>query len=99
VLLELSGSFPQGGRLEFADDFLNESCFQLTIDSTSVQPEWRLDEIDASKRITTEGAFRSKLIEMIIEAEKQGNDNEANRLRNALFYGLDALSGRQIMPR
>jgi len=99
VLLELSGSFPQGGRLEFAEDFLNESCFQLTIDSTSVQPEWRLEEIYISKRITTEGAFRSKLIDMITYAEEQGNDKEANQLRNALFYGLDALSGRQIIPR
>jgi DNA repair exonuclease SbcCD nuclease subunit len=99
ALVSLSGSYPQGSRIEFAEDFLNDACFQLTIDTSSIQPEWNLDEIDGSKQITTEGAFRSKLIEMISDAEMRGNNDEVNKLRNALFYGLDALNGRQIIPR
>ncbi|MCF7810170.1 DNA repair exonuclease [bacterium] len=99
ALVNLSGSFPQGSRIEFDEDFLNDSCFQLTIDTSSVQPEWCLDEIDDLKKITTEGAFSTRLMELISTAEARGDEYQVIKLRNALFYGLDALNGRQIMPR
>ena len=99
ALMKLEGVCPYGIRLNFAQEFLNESCFHLRIDTTAVQPEWVLEEEKQTGMLTTESVFRSRMKKMIDDAAAHNDIDEETRLRNALFYGLDALHGRQIMPR
>ena len=105
ALVELEGTYPQGSRLTFGDDFPGDACFHLRIDSSAVRPEWELDEVEKQPLEavrpprTTEGIFRMRLRQMIGEAAEKGDQEEVTRLQNALFYGLDALHSRPITPR
>ncbi|MFH0765950.1 MAG: hypothetical protein V2A61_05990, partial [Calditrichota bacterium] len=97
--VELSGVFPSGSRILWGDDFIRNTCFHLRMDSSAVRPEWNLNEDDFTHPKTTEAIFRQRLKELIEEASGRGDDNEAARLQNALFYGLDALHSQPILPR
>ena len=99
VLVELEGTYPQPNRMVFSEDFLMNACFHLTIETSGVKPEWDIDDEDKLEKRTTEGLFRMRLREMIERAEEQDDRAEVIRLQNVLYYGLDALHARQIIPR
>ncbi|HHE46870.1 MAG TPA: hypothetical protein ENL08_04100 [Bacteroidetes bacterium] len=99
ALVELTGTYPGGGRMEFAEPFINESCFHLQIDCSSVRPEWDIDDGGVGQPLTTEGIFRERMKRMIEEALGRNDTSEAARLQNALYYGLDALHNKPITPR
>jgi len=98
ALVELTGTYP-GGSMSFSEEFINGSCFQLTIDTASVRPEWNIDDLDDQQTLTTEGIFKARLRQMIEDAININNTAEVTRLQNVLFYGLDALHNRPITPR
>jgi len=100
TLVELEGTYPQGSRLTFGEDFIHEACFHLRIDCSAVRPEWEIE--DDEKTVpprTTEAIFRKELRRRIEEAIERGDPGEVTRLQNAMFYGLDALHGQPITPR
>jgi DNA repair exonuclease SbcCD nuclease subunit len=59
-----------------------------------VEPEYDVDSI--ARKSTTEGAFVRELLERIERAE---SEEEAETLRRAIYYGLDALSGKEPEQR
>jgi DNA repair exonuclease SbcCD nuclease subunit len=59
-----------------------------------VEPEYDVDSI--ARKSTTEGAFVRELLERIERAE---SEEEAETLRQAIYYGLDALSGKEPEQR
>ncbi|NQT34340.1 metallophosphoesterase [bacterium] len=99
ALIELTGTYPRGSRINIEDESLKDSCFHLLIDATAVRPEWDIDDIDQGKSLTTEGIFRNRLRAMIDEAVEKNDDAELEKLQNALYYGLDALHDKPITPR
>lgn len=96
--LELSGTCPQGNRLALSEDFVRGLCWHCRIDTSNLLQEWSLNSPESLHPRTTEALFRSRIQKMIDEATDNGNDAEAKRLLNAMFYGLDALHGRSITP-
>ena len=97
--IELSGTYPTGSRISIADEFIRGICFHLQINTSSIRPEWSLDEEESLQPVTTEAIFRDRLRKMIDEAKERDDEAEAVRLQNALYYGLDALHGHPILPR
>jgi len=99
LLIDLTGSYPQGSRLSLSDDFLRGLGWHVRVDSASVLPEWELTLKEDLNPRTTEALFRARLHKMMNEAVQRGDENELRRLQNAMFYGLDSLHGRPIAPR
>jgi len=99
ALVELTGRFPLGSRIPFSEDFVRQARWHLKIDASKVQPEWEIEGETPSEPRTTEEFFRARLNQQIQEALGRGDDAEAIRLQNALYYGLDALHGAAINPR
>ena len=98
ALIELTGTYPEGNRIDINPEFLSESCFHLKVETTSVRPEWDIDDIE-DQPSTTAGIFISRIKKMIDEATERSDIEEANKLTNALYYGLDALHSKSITPR
>jgi hypothetical protein len=59
-----------------------------------VEPEYDIDSI--ARKSTTEGAFVGELLKRMERAE---SEEEAETLRHAIYYGLDALSGKEPEQR
>ncbi len=99
LFVELTGTYPQGNRIALGEEFVRGLCWHTRVDSSNVVQEWDLDAPDTLNPRTTEALFRSRIHKMMEDAADRGNDAEAKRLQNAMFYGLDALHGRSIAPR
>ena len=59
-----------------------------------MEPEYDIDAI--ARKNTTEGEF---VREMLARSEKAPSEEEVKISMNALYYGLDALSGREPEER
>ena len=99
VLVELQGGFPTGSRILLSDTLLENGCFHLRVKMDDVKTEWAMTIDPSLNPSTTEAVFRSRLKEMMDEAESRGDQTEYIRLQNALYYGLDAIYNTQIKPR
>ena len=99
ALVELAGFFPCEQKLQFSDRFLSAHCFHLEVDASSVKPEWDIAGIDIEHARTTEELFKVRLKSLIDQAQAEKDGIAAARLKNALYYGLDALHNQPILPR
>jgi len=80
---------------------LRERFFHAAVDDSAVEPDYALD-LDAAApeqpglAATSEEVFRWKMRRLYQEAR---DDEERARIKEALFYGLDALTGGEILLR
>jgi hypothetical protein len=94
------------GRLARGVDFapgprLNERFFHAVADDSAVEPDYTIDfEADLPQEpglaATCEEVFRWKMLALWREAT---SDEERARIKEALFYGLDALTLGEIHLR
>ena len=99
VLVELTGSFPTGSRIQLSDALLEKTCFSLRVNTENVKTEWSMNVDPSLNPSTTEAVFRNRLKDMMDEADSRGDQTEYIRLQNALYYGLDAIYKSPIKPR
>jgi hypothetical protein len=91
----LHGRWPRGATPEFTPEFARR-FFHLAVDASSVVPDYDVEGYRRSADPTMDAVFARHLCERI-EAE----EDPARRrlLRNALYYGLDALLEGRVTPR
>jgi len=94
VRVTATGKVPTGFMPELA------SIEGISLPVTHAEVAWRAEpEYDVesiAKKNTTEGAFAREILSRI---SKSRSEEERTVLQQALYYGLDALSGRKPEPR
>jgi DNA repair exonuclease SbcCD nuclease subunit len=96
LLVEVHGRLPRGIDTSLPPDFLADRYFHVAFDTTGLKPDYDLGVYLGSGIRSTEGRF-VKEITSLMEEER---DTERRRiLENALYYGLDALIQKEVVPR
>lgn len=94
VVARLEGRWPRGSTPSLPEGYAGR-FFHFVLDASRVVPDYDLDALERQDR-TVAGAFVRRLLPRV----KAEEDEEARRvLRNALFYGLDALHEETVKPR
>lgn len=100
VHVTLSGRMhPEINCFDFDQAWRDSLCFHLAIDQSQLEPEYDLEGIlaDCTSNKRIEGQFADRMKHLMMEA---ADDPERQRLlKSALFYGLDALRGKEVKPR
>lgn len=82
-----------------ADELVEEyngRCMHLNIDSSRVLPDY---DLDALRRDSASSSLRAAFAQRMIELEESAPEQDRAMLRDALYYGLNALDGRKPEPR
>ncbi len=96
VCLRLSGRAAPGIDLRLPDGFLADRYFHVVVDLSRLRPAYDLERYRNEDLRTTEARFAREMLGRMDGAATP----EARRLiENALYYGLDALVQREVVPR
>jgi len=96
LYLRLVGRHGRTLDLRIPAGFLDDRCFHLRVDAGGLVPDYDLDGYrDGVGMATTEGRF-VRAIEQRMAATR--DEAERERLQQALYYGLDALTAGQVSP-
>lgn len=99
VHVNLKGTYITGSRIPLSERLGGEKCYHLQVDTSKVRPEWSLDDDPSLSPRTTEAIYRNKFKELVDQAAAEDDQEGLTILQNALYYGLDALNGKEIHPR
>ncbi|MCL5037110.1 MAG: DNA repair exonuclease [Chloroflexi bacterium] len=91
--VRLKGIIPPTLSVSGMDIDIRDECFHLFIDDSGVLPDYDID------RLSTEGTLLEKEFIRAMKARLDESLDKAGILTNALYYGLDALRGREVTPR
>lgn len=94
VEVRVRGTFHPDARMDHADLERPERHFHIRVDHSALLPAYPLDELAVSP--TSLGRFVSKLLE---RSRAVSDAEEKLVLRNAIFYGLDAMRGGELHRR
>jgi hypothetical protein len=97
VYVQVSGRLPPGVEVTTPKDFLNE-YFHVQVDYSGIEPEYNLEEYlrDDVVARTTEARFVRRMWERL---QKEQDAKRKAILREALYYGLDALRLGKVVQR
>jgi DNA repair exonuclease SbcCD nuclease subunit len=96
VCLRLSGRVAPGIDLRPPERYLADRFFHVTVDVGRLRPAYDLDRYRREELRTTEARFAR---EMLRRMEAASDPAERRLLESALFYGLDALIQKEVVPR
>jgi len=98
VRFDLTGMLESGLKFdtEIIRERLKKELFWIRIADRTV-PDYDIDVIE--KEETTRGYFTKRMNELIKKAVKNEENEKAERLKDALFYGLTALEGKKPEKR
>jgi len=94
IVVRLEGRWPRGASPALPEGFA-ERFFHLALDRSRVVPDYDLATLERQEH-TVVGAFVRSLLPRL-----RTEQDEARRrlLKNALYYGLDALNDETVRPR
>lgn len=96
LLVEVSGRLARGVDPSLPSDFLADRHFHVAFDTSRLRPDYDLAAYLAKGSATTEGRFVRELKSRIDAA---GDSDQRRLLESALYYGLDALIQKEVVPR
>ncbi len=96
VCLRLSGRAAPGIDLRLPDGFLADRYFHAVLDFSRLRPAYDLERYRNEELRTTEARFAREMLKRIDAAEGPAS---RRLLENALYYGLDALIQKEVVPR
>lgn len=97
VHLRLVGRRPRTLDARIPAGFLADRCFHIKINASALTPDYDIEDLRSGPGAeTTEGRFVQAIDRRIAVAS---DEEEQQRLRHALSYGLDALIAKQVVPR
>jgi DNA repair exonuclease SbcCD nuclease subunit len=96
LLVEIDGRLPRGMDVSIADDFAAERYFHVAYDTSRVKPDYDLAVYLRRGVTSTEGRFAQ---EMKTRLDAETDPKHRKILENALYYGLDALVQKEVVPR
>jgi hypothetical protein len=96
VVIRFSGRAAPGIDLRVPDTFLSGRFFHLIVDTSRLRPAYDLDRYGREDLRTTEARFAREMLKRMDEAPDPA---ARRRIENALYYGLDALIQREVLPR
>jgi DNA repair exonuclease SbcCD nuclease subunit len=96
LLVELVGRLPRGIDATVPAELASERFFHVVFDSSGVKPDYDLEVYLREGLSSTEGRFAREM-----KARLDGETDPARRrlIENALYYGLDALVLKEVVPR
>ncbi|HXI02262.1 MAG TPA: DNA repair exonuclease [Candidatus Saccharimonadales bacterium] len=96
VVLRFSGRAAPGIDLRIPDGFLADRFFHAVVDTSNLRPAYDLQRYRREELRTTEARFAREMLRRMEDA-----DDPARRrlIENALYYGLDALIQKEVVPR
>lgn len=96
VVLRFEGRVAPGIDLRLPEGFLAGRFFHTVLDTSRLRPAYDLERYKRENLKTTEARFAR---EMIKRMEQADDPAERRRVENALYYGLDALIQKEVLPR
>jgi len=96
LLVEVSGRLARGIDPSLPADFLADRHFHITFDTSRLRPDYDLAAYLARGSATTEGRFVRELKARI---DATADPDQRRLLESALYYGLDALIQKEVVPR
>jgi len=96
LLVEVSGRLARGVDPTPPADFLADRHFHIAFDTSRLRPDYDLAAYLAKGSATTEGRFVRELKARI---DATADPEQRRRLESALYYGLDALIQKEVLPR
>ena len=97
VNVSLAGALPPGMALDTSEWERSAPYFHVNVNRARVQPDYDLESISAD---SAAGSVSSEFVRRMLEREEQATDDDQRRvLRDAIYYGLYALDGKDLEPR
>jgi DNA repair exonuclease SbcCD nuclease subunit len=94
IVVRLEGRWPRGTAPSLAEGFADR-LFHLALDRSRVVPDYDLAALELQEH-TVAGAFVRSLLPRLRAEE---SDARRRIVKNALYYGLDALNDESVRPR
>jgi DNA repair exonuclease SbcCD nuclease subunit len=96
VCFRLTGRVSPGVDLRVPEGYLSDRFFHTAVDVSRLRPAYDLDRYRREEMRTTEARFAR---EMLRRMESASDPAERRLIENALYYGLDALIQKEVLPR
>jgi exonuclease SbcD len=96
VRVEVDGRLPRGIDPYIPPDFLADRHFHVVFDASRLRPDYDLAAYLARGTSSTEGRF---VRDMKARIDAAADPDERRLLEAALYYGLDALIQKEVVPR
>jgi len=96
VCLRLAGRVAPGIDLRIPEGYLADRFFHVVADTSRLRPAYDLDRYRREELRTTEARFAREMLRRI---EQEADPARRRLIENALYYGLDALIQKEVVPR
>jgi DNA repair exonuclease SbcCD nuclease subunit len=96
VHLRLTGRVPPGIDMRVAEMLPPDRFFHVTADLSALKPDYDVDRYRDGTLRTTEARFARELLGRL---DAETDPARRRILENALYYGLDALLQKSVVPR
>ncbi len=96
LLVEVTGRLPRGIDASIPEQFLEDRFFHLAFDTSGLKPDYDLEVYLRAGHRSTESRF---VQEMTSRIDGEPDAERRSILENALYYGLDALIQKEVVPR
>jgi DNA repair exonuclease SbcCD nuclease subunit len=97
VHVSLTGVLSKSVALDISKLESIEDYFHVTVSSSGVEPDYNLEEL---ARKSAASPVKSAFVRRMLELSNQAASPEEKRVvRDAIYYGLQALEGRKLEPR
>lgn len=96
VHIRLVGRIAPGIDPNMPEGLFEDRFFHVSIDVTMVKPDYDLERYREDRLKTTEARFAREMLKRI---DAEPDPARRRLLENALYYGLDALIQKEVMPR
>lgn len=97
VRVSLTGALSNSVTLDTSALESTEDYFYVTVSASGVEPDYDLERLaQESTASPIKSAFVRKMMEL---SDQAGSPEEKRIVRDAIYYGLQALEGRKLEPR
>jgi DNA repair exonuclease SbcCD nuclease subunit len=96
VFVRLTGRVAPGIDARIPEGTLEDRYFHIAFDLSLLKPDYNVERYREEKIRTTEARFAR---EMLAHIDAESDPQRRRLLENALYYGLDALTQKEVVPR